>query len=126
MTKKERPPKVVYLAIRQTLTTVWVRLLSDNRRPTKWPGRCKGPGLDRLEPVLHLLQRAGHFPPEAQPRAPGRHLPDGQRWAAKADPWRVWTSRDTKGILDMDSHVSVVAQTFPDAVAIFVEAPRAE
>jgi predicted pore-forming effector associated with SMODS systems len=125
-TKKERPPKVVYLAIRQTLTTVWVRLLTDESVSSQMAGSLqKDPASTDWNLSYTYYNVPDIFLRKRSPEHRGGTFLTVNGEPPKRIHGEFWTSRDTKGTLDMDSHVSGVAQTFADAEALFVEGSRA-
>lgn len=113
------PVKTVYLSIRQTLTTVLVRLMTDESASDQMAGSVqKGPsgnwvisytyantpklGLRKQSP-LHLGGAALTIYGEPPTRIEGEY----------------WTDRDSKGTLTMTAHASDIAPGFAEAQALF-------
>ena len=80
-----RPAKVVYLAIRQTLTTVWVRFMSDESASNQVVGSVKRDPWSEDWLLSYTYQNTPKILlRQAQPGAPRRHLPDHLPRAADA------------------------------------------
>ena len=121
-TENVRPPKVVYLAIRQTLTTVWVRLLTNESASDQVVGSVK------KDPVSEdwLLSYTYRNTPKLPLRKTSPEHRGGTFLTIFGEPpahieGEYWTSRDTKGTLAMDTRVPAVARSFVDAEALFAE-----
>lgn len=119
-TEKVRPPKVVYLSIRQTLTTVWVRLLTNESASDQMVGSVKKDSVSEDWLLSYTYRNT--------PKLPLRKTSPEHRGGTfltifGEPPARIegeyWTSRDTKGTLAMDAHVRAVAPSFVDAEALF-------
>jgi hypothetical protein len=119
-----RPPRVVYLAIRQTLSTVWVRLLTDESQSDQMAGSIVK---DRTSEDWLLS-----YSYRNTPRLPLRKASPEHRGAAllavNGEPARriwgeYWTSREASGTLDLDARDPAIAQTFADAEALFADRP---
>ena len=118
-TGKRPPIKTVYLTIRQTLTTVFVRLLTDESASDQMAGLVKKTesgnwlisytyantpklGLRKSSPV-HLGGAALTIYGEPATRVEGEY----------------WTDRDSNGTLTMTAHVPGIAPGFTEAQALF-------
>lgn len=121
-TKQVRPPKIVYLAIRQTLTTVWVRLLTDQSSSNQMAGSVqKDPSSDDWRLSYTYYNVPDLFLRKRSPEHRG-----GTFLTIVGEPPRriegeYWTSRDTKGTLHMDGRAPIIARTFEEAEALFAE-----
>ena len=126
-TERVRPPKVVYLAIRQTLTTVWVRLLTNESASDQMVGAVK------KDPSSEdwLLSYTYRNTPKLPLRKTSPEHRGGTFVTIFGEPparieGEYWTSRDTKGTLAMDAHLPDIAQSFADAEALFVTGTPAD
>jgi hypothetical protein len=124
-TRQTQPPKIVYLAIRQTLTTVWVRLLSNESASIQVVGSVK------RDPASEdwLLSYTYQNTPKLLLRSHSAEHRGGTFLTIYGEPPRriegeYWTSRDTKGTVAMDTYVNEVAQSYVDAVALFAPSAR--
>ena len=117
-TKKTRPPKIVYLAIEQTMTTVQTRLLTDE---------------SESDPIVAAVAkmpngyRAISYTYDNTPRIALRRKSRPHRGGALLTiygepPNRIageyWTDRDSKGELNLTSRSLVIAQSFDEAQAL--------
>ena len=126
-TERVRPPKVVYLAIRQSLTTVWVRLLTNESASDQMVGAVK------KDPSSEdwLLSYTYRNTPKLPLRKTSPEHRGGTFVTIFGEPparieGEYWTSRDTKGTLAMDAHLPDIAQSFADAEALFVTGTPAD
>jgi hypothetical protein len=115
-----QPPKVVYLAIRQTLTTVWVRFMTNESSSNQVVGSVKRDPASEDWLLSYTYQNTPKI--LLRKRSPEHH--GGTFLTIYGEPpqrieGEYWTSRDTKGTLAMDAHVPDVAQSYADAVALF-------
>jgi SMODS-associating 2TM, beta-strand rich effector domain len=116
-TKKTRPPKTVYLAIEQTMTTIRTRLLTDE---------------SESDPIVAAVAkmpngyRAISYTYENTPRIGLRRKSPPHRGGALLTihgepPNRIvgeyWTARDSQGELTLTSRSPEVAQSFEEAQA---------
>jgi hypothetical protein len=119
-TQTDRPPKIVYLAIRQTLATVWVRLLTDESVSNQMAGSMQK---DRATEDWNLSYTYSNVPDIFLRKQSPEHRGGTFLTVTGEPPRRIhgefWTSRDTKGTLDMVAHVDAIAHTFDDAEGIF-------
>jgi hypothetical protein len=113
------PSKVVYLTVRQTLTTVSVRLLSDESNSEQVAG-----GIATGEsgyPIIAYLYRN-------KPGIALRHETSNIQYGGAlveivGDPatalrGEYWTERKTKGSLTFREHAHAIAQTYEDAAKL--------
>jgi hypothetical protein len=123
-TRTVRPPKVVYLAIRQTLTTVWVRLLSNESASDQMVGAVKKDPASQDWLLSYTYRNTPKLP--LREHSPQHH--GGTFLTIFGEPptrveGEYWTSRDTKGTLAMDGRAQAVAQSYVDAEALTYETP---
>jgi hypothetical protein len=123
-TESARPPKVVYLAIRQTLTTVWVRLLTNESASDQMVGSVKK---DAASEDWLLSYNYRNTPKLPLRKTSPEHRGGTFLTIYGEPPARIegeyWTSRDTKGTLAMDARVEAVAQSYVDAEALTYATP---
>jgi hypothetical protein len=117
-----RPPRVVYLAIRQTLSTVWVRLLTDESQSDQMAGSLVK---DRTSEDW-LLSYSYRNTPRLQIRKTSPEHRGASLLTVNGEPPRriwgeYWTGRETAGTLDLGAREPAVAQTFVDAEALFAD-----
>jgi hypothetical protein len=118
----ERPPmKTVYLTISQTLTTLFVRLLTDESASDQMAGSVKKlPSGNWVISYTYTntprLERRKGSPP---------HLGGAALTIFGEPPTRIegeyWTDRDSKGTLTMTARVAAIAPSFTDAHALFAQ-----
>jgi len=115
------PIKTVYLTIRQTLTTVFVRLLTDESASDQMAGLVK-----KTESGNWLISYTYANTPklglrQAQPGSISAEL-HSQSYgepATRVEGEVIWTDRDSKGTLTMTAHVPGIAPGFTEAQALF-------
>lgn len=112
------PPKTVFLAVHQTLTTVHVRLLTDESASEQVSGGLSSDGFSptiaytyRSEPELHL--RGGRS--EIHYGAAVLHV-NGK--PATELEGRYWTDRMSRGTFRFAEHNVQIARTFGEAVKL--------
>lgn len=120
----QRPPiKTAYLTIRQTLTTVEVRLLSDESASDQMAGAVK-----RLPNRIWVVSYTYSNTPDIDRRKGSPPHLGGALLKIYGDPaarleGEYWTDRDSKGKLTMTAHVPAIAQSFREAQSLFDDAP---
>jgi hypothetical protein len=118
----QHPPiKTAYLTIRQTLTTVEVRLLSDESASDQMAGAVK-----RLPNRIWVVSYTYANTPDIDRRKGSPPHLGGALLKIFGDPadrleGEYWTDRDSKGKLTMTAHVSSIAQSYREAEALFAE-----
>lgn len=119
------PPKVAYLTIRQTLTTVSVRLLTDEATSEQVAG-----GVSRAEsgyPAISYTYRN-------KPSVGLRHASSNVHYGGAlveivGDPatgldGEYWTERKSKGKFTFREHAPAIAQTYEEAGKLIYGRPR--
>jgi hypothetical protein len=121
---KAPEPKTAYLVIRQTSTTVDVRLITDESESRSTFGQVSSgsepPTLDYLylnEPMNSLRDRSPIHHGSASMKIVGR--------PASRLTGHYWTDRDTRGELDMKWHKKETADDFESSEGLFSQATGA-
>ena len=118
-THKHPPIKTVYLAIGQTLTTVSVRLLTDESAS----GQMAGIIAKQASGVRAISYTYENTPFLGLRKASPSHRGGAFLTIFGEPPNRIegeyWTSRDSKGMLRMRRRVRTVAESFEEAQALF-------
>jgi hypothetical protein len=120
ITSEVRPPNTVYLSIRQTLTSVWVRLLTDESVSDQVVGSVKRDPSSEDWLISYTYRNSPQLPlRKTSPEHKG-----GAFLTIYGEPPRrivgeYWTGRETAGTLEMDMRVPEVAQSYLDAQALF-------
>lgn len=123
----ERPAiKTVYLTIRQTLTTVFVRLLTDESESNQMAGSVK-----KLESGNWVISYTYANTPKLGLRKGSPLHMGGALLTILGDPptrieGEYWTDRDSKGTLTMTAHAPAIAPSFRDAEALFAETTKSD
>jgi SMODS-associating 2TM, beta-strand rich effector domain len=118
----ERPPvKTVYLTIAQTLTTVFVRLLTDESASDQMAGSVKKAASGNW--VVSYTYT--NTPKLGLRKGSPLHMGGALLTILGEPPTRIegeyWTDRDSKGTLTMAARVPAIAPAFTDAQALFAE-----
>jgi hypothetical protein len=117
-----RPPvKTVYLTIRQTLSTVFVRLLTDESASDQMAGSVQKTSSGNWV----ISYTYANTPKLGLRKASPLHLGGAALTIYGEPPSRIegeyWTDRDSKGTLTMTAHASAIAPGFAEAAALFTE-----
>jgi SMODS-associating 2TM, beta-strand rich effector domain len=121
-TKASPAPKRAYLAVSQTMTTIAVRLLTDESVSDQLAGAiAKTAGEGRAISYLYLNKPAIGRRTTTSPMHHGAAILtilDGQATRLEGD---YWTERESKGTLAFGAHAAAVARTFAEAAALSYE-----
>lgn len=122
-TRQPPPAKIVYLAIRQTLTTVWVRLLTDESVSDQMAGSVEKDPSSGDWSISYTYRNTPKLPLR---RKSPQHRGGAFLTILGQPPTRIegeyWTDRDSKGTLAMDARMPTIAHSFAEAQALFAEA----
>jgi len=115
------PVKTVYLTIRQTLATVYVRLVTNESASDQMAGAVK-----KVDNGIWVVSYTYTNTPDIDRRKGSPPHLGGALLKIYGDPAKriegeYWTDRDSKGKLSMTAHVPAIAQSFRDAEALFAE-----
>ncbi len=117
------PAKVAYLAVEQTLTTISVRLLTDESESDQIAGTVFRRPSGALAISYTYLNTPEVERREASPIHHGGGLltvHDGTGLRLEGE---YWTERRTKGALSFAEHTERVARSYADAAALFATEP---
>lgn len=115
------PVKTVYLTIRQTLTTVFVRLMTDESASDQMAGSVqKQPSGNWVIAYTYANTPKLGLRKQSPPHLGGAALAIYGEPPARIE-GEYWTDRDSKGTLTLADHVPIIVPSFRDAVAIFPE-----
>lgn len=117
-TKKPRPAKTVYLAIEQTLTTVRVRLLTDESSSDAIVA-----SVAKMANGYRAISYTYENTPKIGLRDKSRPHRGGVLLTIYGEPpnriaGEYWTDRDTKGELNLTARAPDIAQSFEEAQAL--------
>lgn len=123
VTKVSPAPKIVYLAVTQTLLTVKVRLLTNESVSDSFAGSVtRMPSGDWVLAYHYTAKPRSELRPVSPPHPGAASLTIVGQPAARIE-GEYWTGRSSQGSMEFTAHKDKIAPAFPEAQALFGDPP---